>query len=173
MVRTRRQVTECRPPRRQPSSDSQHSNSLRTKNMATNTYKPMKTMDERLLKKPKSSTIETEQPQDKHQGGSSFDIPSTSKGVQMMHGHQEKNHMVGNRTSGNDDGKLDIIIGTLASLQDSVRELHNEFAAIKPRVSQFKTSSTGSTMLVKSSVTDNPTDVYKCLVAKRKKRQEQ
>lgn len=65
--------------------------------------------------------------------------------------------------------KLDIIMGTLTNLQESVRELHNEFSALKPRISSFQTSTTCQGMIVKQHSMNTLSDDYKKLLAKRKK----
>lgn len=124
-------------------------------------------MDKRLLAKPSVSSIET--------SPVTMDVgPSTSHPMGLI--PQEfttpadtyhPRRMIQDSTV--NDQRLDTIIQTMKTMQESLRELHNEFSALKPRVATFQTSSPCPGMIVKSSSGGVKGDDYLKLLAKRKK----
>lgn len=124
-------------------------------------------MDSRLFARPSSSSVNTHSvvpPADPLQAP----VSSVSNDESKKHVPQKPSDS-SNQLAKLNDQKLDAILSTVKTLQESIRELKNEFSALKPRVGSFQTSSTCPGMIVRTAASTNTQGDLQKWMAKRRK----
>lgn len=68
------------------------------------------------------------------------------------------------------DAKIDTIMTMVQTMQSSLRELHNEFNVLKPRMSVVNTTQGSGGMIVRQKDGSGVTDEFLAKLSKRKKK---